>query len=460
MKLYPLFFVSHAAAAAVVAAMFLAAVNADAPWQLAGAAVMALLGVAAVAWYTAARVGRGLTLLEAAVADHDTLQTLQSGLTEFDQAATKIGLSAQRWESIASHTRQQARELQAMLSLLNRRGASGDPTSAQLRDLLAGLGNLLHSHLAQIERGTSEIEQYAKSITEGSEVQGHAVIKATSYIEQLASTIDAVSTNAASSQSAMARNSDSAEAALGLVRELIAGMKRVRSESQTCEKKLRGLCDPSQQISAIVGTISDIAARTDLLALNASIESIRAGEHGRGFAIVAEEVRKLAEQASGATREIFSLIDSMQIVTQESIRGIERERVQVDIEVDRAAAAEQVIGQICSTSDRDAVQIGQITNASTQQLQLAQDIVLAIEQISQTAKANRSGADNVCWTMKSLSKMTPQFSDTIDRLRKCGDGACSEADPIADHDRSTPISASVAMPVTAPLSIPAMASIG
>ena len=122
-------------------------------------------------------------------------------------------------------------------------------------------------------------------------------------------------------------------------------------------------------------------------------ESIRAGEHGRGFAIVADEVRKLAEQASSATREISSLVDSMQLVTQESIRGIARERDQVENEVERAVSARQSLQQICSLSGNTAEHVRQITQSSTQQLHLAQDVVLAIEQISKIAKAHRGNAE-------------------------------------------------------------------
>ncbi len=461
MKLNTLLFVSHASATALITAVCVTAMQTGAPTHLAAAVAFSLLILALTSWFISKRIQSSLSQLETAVTDPDTTEALQSGLVEFDQAAQKIGKSAQRWESIASHTRQQSRELQAMVSLLDRRGVSGERTSSQLRELLVDLGNTLHSHLANIERSASEIEQYAKSITNDAEVQFHSVVKTTSYIEQLSSTIDAVTTNAESTQTAIERNHELAGAALNLVKGLIDGMKQIRSESQTSEKKLRGLCDPSQQISAIVGTITDIAARTDLLALNASIESIRAGEHGRGFAIVAEEVRKLAAQAADATREISSLVDAMQIVTQESIRGIERECIQVDAEVDRAIAAEKSILRIREMSTHDTDRLKQITAASATQLQLAQDIILATEQMSAMAKANRSGAENVSWTMKSIAKMTPQFSTTIDRLRKCGDGSSMEresSDDSLSHARIVPTS--FAMPVSVSQSVSAMASIG
>ncbi len=426
MKLHLLFFLTHGFAAATTAGLFVAASQSGAALHYAAAATLSLITLAAVARYTSQRIRGGLSLLESVVDDHENSETLHTGLDEFDQSARSIGKRAGRWEAVAADTRQQSRDFQAMMLLLNRRGAAGEPSSSQLRGLLAGLGNTLHAHLSQMERGSAEIEQQAKAVTAGTETQGHAVIKTTAYVEQLSTTIESVSSNAASAQTAMERTNESATAALRLVRELIEGMNRVRGESQNCEKKLRGLCDPSQQISAIVGTISDIAARTDLLALNASIESIRAGEHGRGFAIVADEVRKLAEQASDATREISSLIDSIQIVTQESIRGVTQEREHVDSAVGRAAAAEQALQQICGTSDRDGTYIRQIAQSSMQQLQLAQDFVLAVEHISEVAKANRGNAESICWTIKSLAQTTPQFNSAVDRLRKCGDATTNE----------------------------------
>jgi methyl-accepting chemotaxis protein len=399
--------------------------------------------LASVCWYATARVTEGLAALESAVGDQDEAERLKTGIHEFDQSAQTVGKCAARWEKVAADTRRQAHDFQAIMQLISLRAGTVDPNGNQFRELLAGLGAAIHSQLSQIERGVLEIEGFARSINEGTEAQGQSVIKTTSVVEQLSGSIESVSSNAALSATAVKRIGETAAAAMSQVRELIAGMESLRTESQTCEKKLRGLCDPTQQIASIVGTVSDIAARTNLLALNASIESIRAGEHGRGFAIVADEVRKLAEQASDATREIASLIDGVQLVTQESIRGIAREREKLEGEATRAVAAETALQQICAASDADAKQIQRIIETSAAQLQMAQDVVLAAEKVSKIAKSNRGSLESLGWTVKSLSKINPQFQDTIERLRQCS-GSSTPA--VASEARSISLSPPLSMP--------------
>ncbi len=438
MKLHSLFLTTHTVVAGATATLFVVAYQLGTTPVLVGALVMSLVTSAAVSWFTAGRIRAGLSALESVVSDHEVSETLATGVEEFDESGKRIGHCAARWETVAANSRQQARELQSMITMLNRRGANGQPSSEQLRVLLAGLGNTLYSQLKQIERTATEIEQYTLTITEGAEEQRHVVIKSTAHVEQLCSTIDSVASNADAARTAVEQSKQSATEAEALVCELMDGLKRIRSQSQNCEKKLSGLSDPSRQISAIVGTISDIAARTDLLALNASIESIRAGEHGRGFAIVADEVRKLAEQASDATREISSLVDSMQLVTQESIRGIAREREQVDCEVERAACTHRAVNRICGLADDTAEHVRQITQSSTQQLHLAQDVVLAVEQISKIAKAHRGSAESANWTMKTLSESTPTFSNAVERLRSCVGMSAIESDDSDDSHAIAP----------------------
>ncbi len=386
-------------------------------------------------------------MLEEVVAGKESTETPSTELIEIDQAADRIADHAAQWESVAANNRQQARDFQSMMFLLNRRGPDRKATSEQLRGLLAGLGNTMHARLVEIEKGAREVELQTIRIVEGADAQGNAVVMTTSYLEQLCATIDTVSANAGDTEVAIQRTSELAAVTKDSIKELSSGLAQIRNDSQSCEKKLRGLCDPAQQIGAIVETICDIAARTDLLALNASIESIRAGEHGKQFAKVADEVRKLAEQATDATREISSLIESMQLVTQESIHRIVQGRENIETHVTRAATVEASLGEICASAGTGANSVRQINETSTGQLQLAQNVVVAVEQISEIAKASRSGAETACWSIKSLSNTPADFESAVSRLRQCA------GSPDQEPEQRT----SVSVPVT-PAAVPVTTS--
>jgi methyl-accepting chemotaxis protein len=314
-----------------------------------------------------------------------------------------------------------------MMTMLGRR-AKDKPTSSELRSILKGLGNSLQAHLERMGQGVAESAQFHQQISDGAETQSRAVIKTTTYLEQLSTTIDSVSNNADSAQSVLRQTENTAQSALGLLEELNKGIRIIRSESHSSEKNMRALCDPTRQISAIVDSIGDIASRTDLLALNASIEAIRAGEHGRGFSLVADEVRSLAEQAAEATREINSLLASIQLVTQESLRGILREREHVEASVSRIEQAEQSLRDI-GRLGQEVRSIEQISESAVRQLHLTQSVVEAVEQISVQAKSTRSHADSAGWTMKSLTNGTPQVIGMVERLQQCGRPSQEESYP-------------------------------
>ncbi|QDT08163.1 Methyl-accepting chemotaxis protein McpA [Planctomycetes bacterium K23_9] len=458
MKLSSFFVTSHA----IVAALSVAAVQLTSGTSIAPVAGISLGIVIVASWACARQIKRGLIILESVVADDQNAVTLRSGLTEIDETSRRIGECAQHWETIAANTRRQNSEIKEMMSLLNRRDRSGAPTSGQLQGVLSALGNALHAHVSQIESGASEIDQHAQTIADGTETQGHAVVKATAYVEQLAVAIDVASSNAIDAQAKVQDTVVSATAALETVSELMQGLELVRTDSQTCQRKLLSLCDPAQQISGIVGTINDITARTDHLALNASIESIRAGEHGRRFAIVADEVRRLAEQTNDATREIAGLTDAMQLVIDESICGIQREGKRIESETARANVAETSLQQIREFAEQSSQHLQQVTHLSGQQVQFAQDIVQTVQQIATIAKSNRSGAEGVCWTMKSITKTPAQIVTTIGRLRDCSkaekddvnETSSNPSEPTENEENSTP---SVAGDAPSSASVPVIA---
>lgn len=433
MRLSTLLLISHGLCAATACAALLAAqyVGGSTLWVSAAVLVAAL--IATTTFVLSRRLRSGLALLEFVVAHPDEADLPTTGLREFDRTTQSLAAQAGRWEDIAANNREQARDLQAILSVLNRRGGSSETSSAELREVLAGIGQTLYGYLEQTAQNATEISRCTQDIAEAAEVQSNAVVKTSTYVERLYTNIDAISNNVARVQDACTATRDSAVEAKSLVDQAQVGMERIRTHAEASEKRLRGLGDPSRQISSIVGTIGDIAARTDLLALNASIESIRAGEHGRGFAVVADEVRKLAEQAAQATREIAGLIESVQLETQQSIAAVAQERSEVATEVDLVTSAGAILDRICREANEDAARAQEIANTARQQLQLTQDVVLAIEQISNTAKNSRSRAENACWTMQSLAGTRRLFEASVDQLRRCAERRRRDA---VDYEQS------------------------
>ena len=148
----------------------------------------------------------------------------------------------------------------------------------------------------------------------------------------------------------------------------------------------------ASQISVITGTISKMSAQTDMLALNAAIEASRAGEHGQGFTVVAEEVRKLAERAAAATKEVERLIAGIQSDVNEAVGGMERQAERLDVQTAAASQANHALERVASVSGEASSLIEQIAGSATQQLERATEIDTALKRIADAATRRPT-----CW---------------------------------------------------------------
>ncbi len=386
-------------------------------------------------------ITRGLGQLEATVADIDAPDA-SSVWSEFEQCLGRTRAVVQRWSQATAGGRQQIRQIEGLLESLDRRGdgpareRNGTPVE-QLRGMLASLSGMADAELDQILTYAGDVDRATQEIASQTEDQSEAVSRTTTYVEQMSLQFDSVAEHANAAQRAADVARESATSAEKCVHELSRSIDGVRLRVQSAERRLRSLGERSQEIGSIVQTIGSISSRTDLLALNASIESFRAGEQGRGFSIVAEEVRKLAEQAALATREVSSLIESIQLETQESIQSMAEQRSEVDAEILRISETEQQLSRIASICSDSSGHVREIARLAGHQLHLTQDVVSAVERISEAARQNRSRAEGVGWTMKTVAKLTEKLKITLDPWHITGKEAASRQQQASHAKRST-----------------------
>ena len=177
-----------------------------------------------------------------------------------------------------------------------------------------------------------------------------------------------------------------------IVERTVAVMSQIAEKVQESARTVESLGSRSDQIGAIIGTIEDIADQTNLLALNAAIEAARAGEQGRGFAVVADEVRALAERTTRATKEIGEMIKAIQRETKGAVAAMEQGVQQVESGTEEAAKSGQALQDILAQVNDVAMQVNQIATAAEEQTATTNEISSNMHQITEVVQQTSQGA--------------------------------------------------------------------
>jgi len=205
----------------------------------------------------------------------------------------------------------------------------------------------------------------------------------------------------------------------------------VRKSSNTVQE----LGKSSNQIGEIISVIDDIADQTNLLALNAAIEAARAGEQGRGFAVVADEVRKLAERTTKATKEIASMIKKIQVDTQGAVKAMEEGTQKVDEGISHADKAGVSLREIVQLSQEVTTMISQIVAASSQQASASEQISHNIEIINTTTEQTAQGIQQIAKAAEELNKFTDRLYQLLEKFKLSMDD--NSSNDVLSSDRST-----------------------
>jgi twitching motility protein PilJ len=270
---------------------------------------------------------------------------------------------------------------------------------------------------SEIQHSTSDILNASERMRRGAEQQTAEIQGASGAVNEMSRTIQRMAENAEAATQASLRATQAAVKGGTSVAETIKGMQRIRAAVQTTGKKIKGLGERSLEIGAIIEVINEIATQTNLLALNAAIEAARAGEQGRGFAVVADEVRKLAERAARATKDITSLIKGIQVETSEAVTVMEEGTREVEEGTklaDQAGAALREIEQIVKQTSG---LVTDITHSAVNQVKVSEGIVTSMDSISKLTQETTVGVRDTVETISKLAELSTQLTVAIGRFK-------------------------------------------
>lgn len=203
--------------------------------------------------------------------------------------------------------------------------------------------------------------------------------------------------------------------------QTLATMHNIADSSKTVAARIAELGSSSEQIGKIVAVIDDLADQTNLLALNAAIEAARAGEQGRGFAVVADEVRKLAERTTKATQGIGTMIESIQLETGNAVQAIELGSRDVGVGVEKTSASGTALKEIIQMSEEVGDMIAQIATAATEQSSAAEQINTNVSQISSLTQGSSLAAEQTAKACAELSAMAIDLQNLVNQFKLGGD---------------------------------------
>ncbi len=263
----------------------------------------------------------------------------------------------------------------------------------------------------------AEISRTAEQLAGGAEeVASQAVMVATAS-EEMAATSCEIAGNCQAAAQASSHAKETASRGFAMVESTIAVMNQIAQRVKLSADSVQGLGARSDQIGEIVMTIHDIADQTNLLALNAAIEAARAGEQGRGFAVVADEVRALAERTSKATREIGDMIKGIQGETKNAVIAMEEGVKEVESGTREATKSGDALHEIMQEIEQLNGQVGQIACAAEQQTATTMEISGSIQRIKDVAQETAGGAHASAHTSAQLNDLSRELDQLVGQFK-------------------------------------------
>jgi twitching motility protein PilJ len=347
----------------------------------------------------------------------------------FRRAASKVTATAAPTPEVQGTLQRSINQFLTVISQVARGDLTlrAKATNDTLGNVAEALNSMLDNFTQVLERASKSASDVSTSANEilvaseqmasGATQQDQEITNTSSAVEELTVSMKQVSNNAEASAEAARRALEAAEQGNRSVRDTLEGMQRIRASVQATAKKIKSLGDRSLEISEIINVINDITEQTNLLALNAAIEAARAGEAGRGFAVVADEVRKLAEHSRSATKDIAALIKAIQAETSEAVVVMEEGTKEVEVGARLADQAGKALEAISTVVRQSAELVQEISLASKQQVRGTEGVANAMQIISNITRQTSQGARQTTRTVEHMVKLSEQLNEVLSQFR-------------------------------------------
>ncbi len=286
-------------------------------------------------------------------------------------------------------------------------------TVEELRTLVAQVqGTVL-----RVSDTTGQVEATSTELLAASDEQLREIRETGESVLNMAGRINEVAGQAQHSAEVARQSLDAADSGLKAVQDAIGGMNTIREQIQETSKRIKRLGESSQEIGEITELISDITEQTNVLALNAAIQAASAGEAGRGFSVVAEEVQRLAERSGDATRQIAALVRTIQTDTQDAVGAMERSTQKVVEGAKLSDAAGTALNDIDRVSRRLAELIEQISSQASREAESANVVVANIQHIFAVTEQTGDGTRSTAQLVRELSKTADELQQSVARFK-------------------------------------------
>ena len=282
-------------------------------------------------------------------------------------------------------------------------------TIASLRDLVTNINRATE----QVNKATGQAQSTSSSLLAAAEQQTKQIVDTSTAVTNMTRSILQVSSNASQAAQVAQRSLQAATQGALAVRNSITGMNEIRTQIQETSKRIKRLGESTQEISEIVELISDITEQTNILALNAAIQAASAGEAGRGFTVVAEEVQRLAERSSEATKQISAIVKTIQTDTGGAVAAMEKSTEGVVEGARLSDAAGQALNEIETVTNNLAQLIQAISSATAAQTEVASTVSRNMQQIQSITTQTTDGTKQTAQSVGQLTSLAAELSNSV-----------------------------------------------